>query len=566
MWGAYTLSIEASEALTGVIECLKKKFNGGVKSVELISPYKAIVEVDNDALVEITRYLFDELGFLYSTSAGVDESGLGGGFGVYHILSNDKMRIYVILKVKGGDWSFKVKSITPVIPGANWAEREIRDILGVEFEGHPDPRRLVLPDDWPEGVYPLRKDFKHDNKSVPREPREYPLKKAGLSETALPVGPYHPALHEPEYFKLFVEGDTVVDAEYRGFCVYRGIEKLVEGRMNYNQIPFIAERICGICGYTHSCCYCQALEEAAGIEVPERALYIRTILLELERIHSHLLLIGVAMHLLGYDTGFMHLWRIREAVMDLCEDLTGNRKTYGMNLPGGVRRDIDEKRVEAVKRVLDKLEEDYKRIINVIASLREIRERTIEIGVLDKETARRISVVGPVARASGLDRDVRRDHPYAAYGDLEFKVPVYSEGDVWARVMVRVEEVFESISIVRQALDRMPKGEITAKVKSIPSGRYGMSATEAPRGEDVHFLITGKGNRVYRWKVRAPTYNNLPAVPYMLRGYKLADAPIIIASIDPCFSCTDRLVVVDVRSSRKRVFSARELARGGGAL
>jgi len=348
--------------------------------------------------------------------------------------------------------------------------------------------------------------------------------------------------------------------------VYRGIEKLAEGRMTYDQIPFIAERICGICGYTHSCCYCQALEEAAGIEVPERALYIRTILLELERIHSHLLLIGVAMHLLGYDTGFMHLWRIREAVMDLCEDLTGNRKTYGMNLPGGVRRDIDEKRVEAVKRVLDKLEEDYKRVISVVAGLREIRERTVEIGVLDKENARKISVVGPVARASGLDRDVRRDHPYAAYDDLEFKVPVYSEGDVWARVMVRVEEVFESISIVRQALDKMPKGEIIVKPKAIPSGKYGMSATEAPRGEDVHFLITGKGNRVYRWKVRAPTYNNLPAVPYMLRGYKLADAPIIIASIDPCFSCTDRLVVVDVKSGRKRVFSAKKLARGGGVL
>ncbi|NJE26970.1 hydrogenase large subunit [Thermococcus sp. MV5] len=496
--------------------------------------------IPNDKLRTTSELLF-KAGCYYATGAGVDERLLGVGFSVYHIFNCEAEGRYIIIKAVASN--LRIPSITPIISGANWAEREVMDMLGIFFDEHPEPLRLILPDDWPEGVYPLRKDF-HYNERPPRvEFKQKREKKPGVIE--VPVGPYHPALHEPEVFELCVKGEEIVGAVYRGFHVHRGMEKLAEGRMTINQIPFLAERICGICGYTHNCAYVQAIEDAAKIEVPERALYIRTILLELERVHSHMLWLGVAFHLLGFESGFMHTWRIRETFMDLAELLTGNRKTYGMNLIGGVRRDIDENKKKRLLEILDKTKKDIREIFDNATQMRELINRMKGIGVLSKKEGREIGVVGPTARGSDIDTDVRRDHPYAAYGDLEFKVPVYKDGDVLSRFLVRYEEVLESIWLIEQALDQLPPGDILNEDYELPEYTICVGATEAPRGEDVHFAIMGEGNRVYRWHPRAPTYNNLPAVPIMLKGEKLADAPIIIASIDPCFSCTDHIVIVD---------------------
>ena len=553
------MEIKVEKKLVEICEELRKRFPKYVSKVEYIDRDKAIVYVDKYHIVDVASHIFNNMGAMYCTSAGVDQRPLDGTLAVYHIFSFDKDKLFLVLACSTTTAILKIPSITPKVPGANWAEREIRDILGIEFEGHPDPRRLILPDGWPSLYRPLRKDFPYDYRKVPRSEERYVMREPKPGEFIVPVGPYHPALHEPEYFRLYVKGDTIVDADYRGFGVHRGIEKVGEGRLTYNQIPFIAERICGICGFTHSCAYVQAVESAARIDVPERALYIRMIMLELERIHSHLLWLGVALHLLGFDVGFMHCWRIREKVMDLCEILVGNRKMYGINLVGGVRWDIKEEHKPKALKVLDFVEGELKEIVRMIQDIKEIRARTENIGLLPKDKAREICVVGPTARASGLDRDVRRDHPYAAYGEVTFKVPVYTECDVWARILVRVVEVFESISIVRQGLDKMPKGDIMfeefkeLREPRLPEFVKGIGCTEAPRGENVHFIITGRENKIYRWKVRAPTYNNLPAVPYMLKGYKLADAPIIIASIDPCFSCTDRVKIVDVKSGSVRI-------------
>ncbi|MCD6195412.1 MAG: nickel-dependent hydrogenase large subunit, partial [Staphylothermus sp.] len=390
---------------------------------------------------------------------------------------------------------------------------------------------------------------------------DYVIDKNTLEEeyTAVPIGPYHPALHEPEYFEVYVNGETIVDARYKGFFIHRGIEKIAESRLTYDQVPFIAERICGICGFTHSTAYCLAVENAAGIDVPERASYIRSILLEIERIHSHLLWMGVAFHLLGYDTGFMIMWRIRERIMDLAEELTGNRKTYGANIVGGIRKrfDISEEKIPHIKRLLNSVKEEYLKYIDKIVSMTEIRKRTREVGILSHEDAKKYSVLGPHARASGIDTDVRKYRPYAAYGEVDFKVPVSDEGDVYARIIVRHEEVLESINIIIQLLDNLPKTPLRAEFNYIPEKRTAIGCTEAPRGEDLHFVITGSENKIYRWRPRAPSYNNLASVPLMLRGEKLADAPIIIASIDPCFSCTDHVVVIDIKTGRRRKLVSR---------
>lgn len=520
-----------------------------------------IVLIRAKNVVEVSKKLLS-LSPRYSTCIGIDHRPISRSYLVHHVLALDREGLYIVLEARAHDPDPRVESITSLYPAANWHEREVMDMLGIRFIGHPEPYRLILPDDWPENVYPLRKDYPYDKKPVePAEimdhptPRHYTVSsggRTGVSGAEIPLGPYHPALHEPEYYELIVEGERIVEARYRGFFVHRGMEKLAESRLTVNQVPFLAERICGICGYTHATAYCQAVEKAADIRVPARAEYIRSILLEIERIHSHLLWFGVAFHLLGFDTGFMATWRLREKIMDLAELLTGNRKTYGLNLVGGVRRDIDEAKAKAVEEALGLIEEKFKRLVKRAMGMGEIIARTKNIGILTREDAKKLGAIGPHARASGIDIDARRDYSYAAYKYVDVKVPVMDGCDVLSRILVRFEETIESIRLIRVFLREMPRGSLMAEYNDIPELRIGIGVTEAPRGEDIHYVMTGKENKIYRWRPRAPSYMNLATVPYMLVGEKLANAPIIIASIDPCFSCTDHVVVID-RSSGKRI-------------
>jgi Ni,Fe-hydrogenase III large subunit/Ni,Fe-hydrogenase III component G len=510
---------------------------GGI--VESVTPTAIFVEVPKVMAREFAKWLYDSGAFL-KTCGGVDERQINNRFAIYYIFGFDDKGIDVIMKVSAPEGE-SFQSISDVVPAAEWCELEARDLLGLTIAGHENKPRFILPQDWPDGVYPLRKEVPYDYRPPPKLEK---FREELPREAGLPVGPYHPILHEPEMFELYVEGEKVVDVHYRGFHVHRGIEKLGESpRFTYKNIAFLAERICGICGFVHSCCYVLTLEKAANIETPERAQFIRSIVLEVERIHSHLLWLGIAAHILGYDAGFMHMWRIREPVMVLAELLTGSRKTYGINIVGGVRVDIDEDKRKKALEVLANVRREFKRFVDTLISVPEIVKRASGTGILPKSDARALSVVGPTARGSGLKRDNRKNYPYFAYKYASFKVPVYTEGDNLARTLVRVDEVFESISIVEQLLDKLPKGPTAVESYEIPPFRKATGVVEAPRGEDVHFIITGHG-KPYRWKVRAPTYQNLPALKVMLRGAPLADAFLTIASIDPCFSCTDRAIVI----------------------
>jgi Ni,Fe-hydrogenase III large subunit len=435
-------------------------------------------------------------------------------------------------------------------------------MLGIVPEGHPDPRRLVLADDWPDDVFPLRKDVPYNYKPPRNFDAKPPMRERKENEknsTIISVGPFFPTLEEPAYFRLFVEGEQIVGSDYRGFFAHRGIEKLTETVLDYNQVPFIAERICGICGFVHSATYCMAVEQAAEIEIPARAKYIRSIMLELERVHSHLLWLGLAAHYLGFDTVLMQAWRIREPVMWLTEEITGNRKTYGMNLVGGVRRDIDDETSKKILKTLKQIEDETKELIEAAVEDNSLKMRLEKVGILSKEDARLTCVVGPTARASGVAIDSRQDRPYLAYPDLDFKPAVYEGCDIWARVLVRAEETFTAIALIRQMIEKMPAGELMAEVRPIPPWREGVAAAEAPRGECSHYVMTGPDNRPYRWRVRASTYPQLQAIPYMLDKMTVADFPIIVGSIDPCFSCTERLITVDARSKKIRTYTKEEL-------
>ncbi|PCN50041.1 hypothetical protein B6U99_06585 [Candidatus Geothermarchaeota archaeon ex4572_27] len=379
----------------------------------------------------------------------------------------------------------------------------------------------------------------------------------------LVVGPQHPALHEPERFVFKVEGETVVDVEPRIGYVHRGIERALEDR-DYVTGLYLAERVCGICNVAHSLCYVQVMEDICGVEPPERAKYLRVVVHELNRIHSHLLLLGVAGELLGFTTLFMLIWRDREDVMDLMERLTGNRVNSAYNVVGGVRRDVDPKLAEDVRKVLGRLKERVKRYREVLAEDPTIRARTVGVGVLPRAKAVELCAVGPTCRGSGVRADVREYRPYAAYEDLDFKVVCYEEGDVWARLMVRVDETIEAIELVERALDRMPSGPIRVKApRTIPPGE-GFSVVEAPRG-DLNYHVYGRGDvRPDRVKIRTPTYANIPAVCEMFKGGYIADIPATLVSIDPCFACTDRVTLIDVERGVRREVSIRELLRGEG--
>ncbi len=543
-------------------EQLEEGFGDKLTRVQERVPGKLSLRVHPTALRALAEFLFAKMGCRYVVSAGLDRRESSRDFAVVHFFSEDRDKIAIEVSALLDDGTPQVDSITPVVSAANWAEREFADLLGITPLDHPDPRKLVLADDWPPGMYPLRKDFPHDLRPDPVEGVAFQPKAPPPGATVVPIGPFFPVLKEPAYFRLFVEGEEVVGCDYRGFYVHRGIEKLGDSVLTYNQIPFLAERICGICGYVHSVCYCEAMEEAAGIQVPPRAKYIRTIMLELERIHSHLLWLGIAGHIIGFDTILMQAWRIREPVMWLCELISGNRKNYGMNLVGGLRRDIPPELHPKIEEVLKGVEQEAVAVVSAVVGDTPLLMRLKGVGPLSREDAMRFCVVGPTARGSGVDIDARRDHPYAAYGELDFKVIVKEEGDALARTLVRLEELLESIRLVRAALQQMPPGELMARFDGeVAPGREGTCFVEAPRGEDFHYVLTGGENRPLRWKVRAPSYPNLQAIPTMIQGQMVADVPIALGSIDPCFSCTERLETVDVRTGAVRVFSQAELLK-----
>lgn len=312
----------------------------------------------------------------------------------------------------------------------------------------------------------------------------------------------------------------------------------------------------------HSTAYCQSVEKAADIEVPARGRFIRTILLELERVQSHLLWLGIAGHIIGFDTVLMQSWRIREPVMWLCEKITGNRKLLGMNLVGGVRRDIPKEIHDELLGVLDRVDKETRAVLDAVSTDTTLFMRCQNVGVVSNKDAIALALLGPTARASGVAQDMRVDHPYAAYPEVGCEVFVEIGSDIWSRVVVRLKETLESIRQIRDAMRMMPAGPIIAVIdQPIPAGRVGLSSVEAPRGESHHFVITGEDMRPYRWKARAPTFQNLQGIPVMVAGETVADVPIALGSIDPCFSCTERLETVDVRTGQIRVYTRQELVQ-----
>jgi len=388
---------------------------------------------------------------------------------------------------------------------------------------------------------------------------------------SVPIGPVHPSLKEPVTFNFEIYGEHIENVNLAPGDNHRGIEFMGRQR-NPIQIIYLAERICGICSASHPFAFCKAVENAAGIEVPEKAQYIRVIIAELERIHSHILWAGIAAHELGFDSVLYLSWRAREEVLDLLEYLTGNRINYGIFMIGGVRRDISKEQIPRVRKTLDFYKDIYSKIEDVFLNDPTIALRTKNVGVLTKEDALSLCAVGPTARASGIKKDVRQDQPYSAYADLEVKAITPDiltgvvNGDVYDRIIVRLLEVVQSIQIIEQCLDNMPLGEIVAEKKLVKllnqlkkAKGEGIGRHEAPRGEVIHYVKLNESELPEVWKARAPTYNNLMTWVPMLLGQQIADIPIVVASIDPCIACMDRVTILNKDNDQKSILTKKDL-------
>jgi membrane-bound hydrogenase subunit alpha len=376
----------------------------------------------------------------------------------------------------------------------------------------------------------------------------------------IPIGPYHPLQEEPELFKLYCEGEIVKDIKWETGYNHRGIEKLSESK-TFDQVFFLVERICGICSTSHPFAFANCMEEIAHVEIPDRAKYIRTIIGELERLHSHLLWVGLAGHFLGYNTVFMWAWKYREPVLDLFEMITGNRNSYAMFKIGGVRRDIENHKIPKIKETLNFLKKKLDLLTGAVMDDPVIHARTKGVGILTREDIINYAAVGPTARASGVDIDIRRDDPYAAYPLVNWKVITASAGDVFAKAEVRLFEMYESVSIIDQCMDGLKKekeGETEAVVKEIPEG-MGTGRAEAPRGEVFHFVKTDGSNYPVRHKIRAPSYVNIATFRKSCIGQSITDATISLAAVDPCYCCTERMAMAYDIHTGKKIMNGKEL-------
>jgi NADH-quinone oxidoreductase subunit D len=560
--------------LAGPVGRVIKELGSAVVEVESCDARRGVARIDPARAVEVARTMLAMDGARLATATGIE---VRDGIDVLYHWAAEPAGIVVTLKALAARPALELDSVANAVPAANWIEREMHDLLGANFPGHPDMRRLVLDDSWPEGLHPLRKQFDQvtdrpplpanrtppdvlsPQEAIPGPGTKGQIKHPG--KTVISIGPFHPLQEEPEFFQLYLDGETVVDVDVRLSYNHRGIEKLDESK-TFDQVAFVVERVCGICSASHPLAYIQAVEAIAHVEVPERALYLRTIVNELERLHSHLLWVGLAGHFLGYNTVFMWAWKYREPVMDVLEAATGSRVNYANCKIGGVRRDMTDDQLAHVDKVVTELQGPMEMITNAVLDDPVLHARLKKVGVLSAADAKAYGATGPTARGSGVPIDVRRDDPYAAYDRVDWKVITAPGGDVFGKAVVRLLENFESVKIIKQCCSHLrgSKGEIDAKVEAIPPGEA-VGHVEAPRGETFHYVRSDGTNRPVRHKIRAPSYVNVPTFKASCIGLQVPDVAITLASVDPCYSCTERLCSVVDAGDPKRRYGFKELVR-----
>lgn len=520
------------------------------------------VVIQPEALHEAASALHDAKWGYLSAITGMDMGVEAGQLeALYHFCNGSAI---TSLRVRMPRKEAVVSSIADIIPPASFFEREIKEMFGIKVDGLAVTDHLFLPEDWPPDVYPQRADFTNEQAKAMEESHVDQMPepgRVGENTFVVPIGPQHPALKEPGHFSFTVDGEIVTAAKMRLGYAHRGIEKAAESR-SWVENLYLFERVCGICSHTHAMAFSMGVEQLAKVEVPMRAQAIRELVAGLERVHSHLLWLGVAAHEAGFDTLFMYSWRDRETVMNLLEQITGNRVNYSANLLGGVKCDIGEEQTKAIKEGLAYLETRIRHYLEVVTTDAMFLNRTRGIGTITAPEAERFGLLGPTARASGVARDVRVEAPYGAYVRYPVSLVTETNGDLEARCVVRLKELLVSCFAMRSILDNMPEGPLTAWMpRKIPAGET-VARVEAPRGELFYFIKSNGGEIPARVHVRTPSLCNWVSVLEKAVGRQLADVPMLIAGMDPCFSCNDRVVTV-VDSKTQENWSWKRLREYG---
>jgi Ni,Fe-hydrogenase III large subunit/Ni,Fe-hydrogenase III component G len=528
-----------TQPISEFFESLQQKFGAQIQSMSAEREEEVYLLVGDSDVRALTGHLRSEFEARLVTVFAEDRRSADGVFFNYYVLERKGDPRYLIVRAPVRADHPEFPSLSAELPAVNWQEREIQDWFGLKAVGHPNPRRVALHDNWPD-VHPLRKDFPLETVLPPFEGERHIYRPAlGEGVFQVPVGPVHAGTIEPGHFNFAVAGEPILYLQLRMFYTHKGTEKLFE-QLPIPKAVFLAESISGDSSFSHGTAFCQAVERAAQMEVPLRALIVRTILLELERICNHVADIGAIATDVGFVVANAHASRLKEMLVGLNETLTGNRLLRGMVCVGGVRRGWDAVQLVSLRAVIDAFASEFQDLVALIDSSESTRDRLEQTGVLRPEKAKDLGIVGVAGRASGVDLDVRRDHPYAAYGRYSFHVPVYHLGDVSHRMQVRVDEVKESLSIIRSAAEESLHGEFRAQVPPIPADRCALSAVEGWRGEIIHWIRTGPDNYLERCKIKDPSLNNWPALVEAVQGNIIADFPVINKSFNLSYSGTDR--------------------------
>jgi Ni,Fe-hydrogenase III large subunit/Ni,Fe-hydrogenase III component G len=458
---------------------------------------------------------------------------------IYYVVEQQSDPRFLVLRVSIPENDPVFPSLAAQIPAVNWQEREIQDWFGLEADGHPNPRRVALHDNWPD-VHPLRKSFEVDTVLPPFEGERHVYRPTlGEGVFQIPVGPVHAGIIEPGHFNFAVAGEPILYLQLRMFYVHKGIEKRFE-QLPIPRAVYLAESISGDSSFSHGTAFCQAVEQAAQVEISQRAKATRTILLELERIYNHVADIGAIVTDVGFVIANAHATRLREMILCLNEELTGSRLLRGVVCPGGIRADWKPDYLDICLSTLRDFEREFDDLMQIILASDSTRDRLERTGILRPEKARDLGIVGVAGRASGVNLDVRREHPYAAYESVLLHVPIYEEGDVLRRVFVRTDEVRQSLNVIRTIAAGVVTGPYRVVLPPIPPDRCALSAVEGWRGEILHWIRTGPDNRIERCKIKDPSLNNWPALVEVVQGNIVPDFPVINKSFNLSYSGTDR--------------------------
>ncbi|MEE8168552.1 MAG: NADH-quinone oxidoreductase subunit C [Candidatus Hydrothermarchaeales archaeon] len=555
-----------------VIDALKMRFKEDILHIYEQREKRIVAAVKKASILDVCRYLKEELDFDHlSTIAAVDRSRLVSGIDhdgsmmyrkdfevTYHIWSYSRHTIVELKTIIPWN-SPKLPSVTPIWRSANWHEREHYDLMGIVFEGHPNLRRILLPQNWK--GHPLRKNYKLAESSWFLEKDEAEsegseldeqvpyfelddkladkVKEAQVSEMIVRCGPVHPGIHGPWLINLKLDGEIIVDVDIQIGYIHRGLEKIAENRTYQQYLP-VSDRYCWLTAISNNLSYVLAVEDLMDIKPTERAEYIRVIVLELNRLASHLIWLGAMGIDLGNISGLIYPFREREWMLDLLEMASGNRMNYNFGRFGGVLFDLDEKFIKKAKKTMEIFMPRLQEYADFFSGSRIWRARTQGVGELTAKDAKNLGVTGPMLRATGVKADTRKDDPYATYEEIDFEIPTRKDGDAFAMYEVRMEEMRISTEIIDQALDNLPNGPYQEEVGRVEPSGEALSRIEEPRGEIATYLVGDGSDKPYRLKVRAAEFVNISALPHLVRGFKIPDLIAIIGGMDPCLGGIDR--------------------------